>query len=134
MLDCITTNKTDFFREKHHFDYLRDTVLPQIARRASHGLRATIWSAACPPAPSIAITLQGRAESPGDVRILASDLDTTVLATAERHLRHRARPGAPRGHEARALPPRKRARATASFACGRKLQKRSITFCPTGST
>ncbi len=91
MLDCITTNKTDFFREKHHFDYLRDTVLPQIARRASHGglKRLRIWSAACSTGEepySIAITLQDAIGKAGgwDVRILASDLDTTVLATAER--------------------------------------------------
>jgi chemotaxis protein methyltransferase CheR len=91
MLDCITTNKTDFFREKHHFDYLRDTVLPQIARRSSHGglKRLRIWSAACSTGEepySIAITLQDAIGHGGgwDIRILASDLDTTVLATAEK--------------------------------------------------
>lgn len=91
MLDCITTNKTDFFREKHHFDYLRDTVLPQIARRSTHGglKRLRIWSAACSTGEepySIAITLRsvlGNAAG-WDIRILASDLDTTVLATAEK--------------------------------------------------
>lgn len=91
MLDCITTNKTDFFREKHHFDFLCDTVLPEIARRTRGGSkRLRIWSAACSTGEepySIAIALHdaiGNNLSGWDVRILASDIDTTVLATAEK--------------------------------------------------
>ena len=91
MLDCITTNKTDFFREKHHFDFLRDTVLPHAAQRTKGGVkRLRIWSAACSTGEepySIAITLLdaiGTHLAGWDVRILASDIDTTVLATAEK--------------------------------------------------
>lgn len=91
MLDCITTNKTDFFREKHHFDFLRDTVLPHVAQRTRGGVkRLRIWSAACSTGEepySIAITLLdaiGSALPSWDIRILASDIDTTVLATAEK--------------------------------------------------
>jgi chemotaxis protein methyltransferase CheR len=45
MIDAISTNKTDFFRESSHFDYLRDVFLPQWV--ASHPHRVlNIWSAA----------------------------------------------------------------------------------------
>ena len=40
MIDLITTNKTDFFRESTHFDYLTSTVLPEICRTKS--IRKTI--------------------------------------------------------------------------------------------
>src|SRR5690242_11762282 len=49
MINCITTNKTEFFRERHHFDWLRDELVPEYRRRAQrhghHKLR--IWSAGC---------------------------------------------------------------------------------------
>jgi chemotaxis protein methyltransferase CheR len=89
-INAITTNKTDFFREAHHFDYLRKVWVP--ARRAAAaptGQRTIrIWSAACSTGEepySIAITLLD-ALGPGaagwDVKILASDIDTDVLDRA----------------------------------------------------
>ena len=44
MIDALTTNKTSFFREPHHFDYLRDVVLPFIVADR-HAPR--LWSAGC---------------------------------------------------------------------------------------
>lgn len=89
-LNCLTTNKTDFFREPHHFDYLRQVVFPQIERQASRGgpRRVRIWSAGCSMGDepySIAMELL---DYPGfrrgwDIRILASDISTRVLKTAE---------------------------------------------------
>src|SRR2546429_525968 len=35
MVNCITTNKTDFFRENHHFQFLRDTVIPELRAQAT---------------------------------------------------------------------------------------------------
>lgn len=89
MINCITTNKTDFFRESHHFDYLRSTIIPQQKLKAANGgpRRLRIWSAGCSRGHepySLAITvLEALGASRGwDVRILASDIDTDVLDTA----------------------------------------------------
>ena len=46
MLSHLTTNFTRFFRENHHFDHLRDNVLPELLHRAKMGGRVRIWSAA----------------------------------------------------------------------------------------
>jgi chemotaxis protein methyltransferase CheR len=90
MINCITTNKTDFFRESHHFDYLRDKVFPQLRERAARGgpCRLRIWSAACSTGEepySLAMTVREQfGPPPGwDVQILASDIDTDVLTKAE---------------------------------------------------
>ncbi|MCC7423134.1 MAG: hypothetical protein IT428_22895 [Planctomycetaceae bacterium] len=87
MINCITTNKTEFFREPHHFDYLRQRLIPQMA---ANPVRRTlrIWSAGCSTGEepyTIAITvLEALGVSHDwDVRILASDIDTEVLAKAE---------------------------------------------------
>lgn len=45
LVDAITTNKTDFFREPAHFDYLCKTILPQIAASGQRHIK--VWSAAC---------------------------------------------------------------------------------------
>ena len=46
MLSHLTTNFTRFFRENHHFEHLRDEVLPGLIQRAKSGGRVRIWSAA----------------------------------------------------------------------------------------
>src|SRR5213594_631158 len=88
MVNALTSNKTDFFREAHHFTLLRTELLAR--RTAGPGpRRLRVWSAGCSSgeeAYSIAFTVL---ESlPGvidwDVRVLASDIDTDVLARAER--------------------------------------------------
>ena len=90
MINCITTNKTDFFRENHHFEFLRERVIPEARARAARGgpKRLRVWSAACSTGEepySIAVTLlDAFGEDRGwDIKILASDIDTQVLATAE---------------------------------------------------
>lgn len=45
MIDAISTNKTDFFRESSHFDYLKDVFLPQWVEKHPHKV-LNIWSAA----------------------------------------------------------------------------------------
>jgi len=46
LVDAITTNKTDFFRESKHFDFLRDHVVPVfLQNNAARSFR--VWSAAC---------------------------------------------------------------------------------------
>ena len=82
----ITTNKTSFFREAHHFEFLRTHVIPEARNRDERRLR--IWSAGCSSGEepySIAITVREALGSlhGWDVRILASDIDTEVLARAQ---------------------------------------------------
>lgn len=83
MLDCVSTNKTEFFREPQHFAFLRDHVLPNLAQDKV----VRIWSAACSTGEepySIAITLAEAIAAPFNwqCHILASDISTRVLATA----------------------------------------------------
>jgi chemotaxis protein methyltransferase CheR len=89
MINCVTTNKTDFYREPHHFRFLQQQVLPIVERRASSTRRLRIWSAGCSTGEepyTIALALAdalGPRLRDWDIRILASDIDTQVLATAE---------------------------------------------------
>lgn len=90
MVNSLTTNKTDFFREPHHFDFLRNVVFPEVKRRATLGKprRLRIWSAGCSMGDepyTIAMTILEHFGSlrGWDVRILASDINTEVLRTAE---------------------------------------------------
>lgn len=82
-INCITTNKTDFFREPHHFNFLRQLAT---AWRAEGKRRVRIWSAGCSTGEepySIAIALQEALPSPAvDLRIVATDIDTEVLTHA----------------------------------------------------
>ncbi len=88
-INCLTTNKTEFFRESHHFDFLREKLFPQLVQRAARGepKRLRIWSAACSTGQepyTLALTAREffRSMPDWDIRILASDIDTQVLQTA----------------------------------------------------
>jgi chemotaxis protein methyltransferase CheR len=91
MINCITTNKTDFLREPHHFEFLTQRAFPELVQRAGRGAprKLRIWSAASSRGHepySIAMTIREYApfEDGWDVRVLASDIDTSVLDAAER--------------------------------------------------
>jgi chemotaxis protein methyltransferase CheR len=86
--NAITTNLTSFFRESHHFDYLSEELLPAIAPGARASGRLRIWSSACSTGEepySIAMVLREKQDLLNglDAKILATDLDSNVLATAE---------------------------------------------------
>ncbi|NLR98940.1 protein-glutamate O-methyltransferase [Rhizobium sp. P38BS-XIX] len=87
MLSHLTTNFTRFFRENHHFDHLRDEVLPGLLARAKAGGRVRIWSAACSDGQepySIALTVLSLMPNVADFdfKILATDIDPKILGLA----------------------------------------------------
>lgn len=86
-INVITTNLTSFFRENHHFDFLLKRVLPEIKRKNFASKRMRIWSAGCSTGQepySIAITLRKLGiPSDWDIKVLATDLDSEVLAKAQ---------------------------------------------------
>lgn len=88
LISAITTNVTAFFREAHHFDLLRDRILPPLIDALPKGGRLRLWSAACSSgeeAYSMAATLHLACPDIArlDARILATDIDEQVLRRAE---------------------------------------------------
>lgn len=86
MINVVTTNKTDFFREPAHFEYLAKCALPRLAELQLRRQRTTIhaWSAGCSSgeeAYTLAMVLNEFTEKhcKADFSILATDVCTTVL-------------------------------------------------------
>ena len=80
-VNCLTTNLTSFFRESHHFDALID----DLKARAGKPLRIWCNAASTGEEPyTIAMTCAEALGASADVKIIASDIDTKVLATAAR--------------------------------------------------
>jgi len=96
MVNAITTNTTEFFRESYHFDFIRERLIPEVKTRIERhkGMRKLrIWSAASSTGEevyTIAITLLEVLGSQWDIRILGSDIDTNALAKAERGVYNRS--------------------------------------------
>ncbi len=95
MVDAVTTNKTDFFREPKHFEYLVQYLLPEWMEM--HGGRPRnkfrIWSAGCStgeePYTMAMVLSEVKAQWPGfDFSITATDICTTVLRTAIQGVYH----------------------------------------------
>jgi chemotaxis protein methyltransferase CheR len=86
LIDAVTTNKTDFFREPMHFQFLTEVLLPEAVRDHGHsGVR--IWSAACSIGAepyTIAMVLDDYARRVRHFRyeVVATDISTDVLRTA----------------------------------------------------
>ena len=90
-INSISTNHTKFFRESHHFDHMRShVILPFVQKAAQTGnRRLRIWSAGCssgeePYTIGVVLKREIRDLRGYDVRILATDIDTDVLAKAGR--------------------------------------------------
>ncbi len=99
LVNCITTNKTDFFREAHHFEYIQNHIVPEMIQKAGRfEIPSTlkIWHAGCSTGEepyTLAITLAEALRDHKDWQIsqLASDIDTDVLAHAEAGIYDRER-------------------------------------------
>lgn len=93
MMDAVTTNKTDFFREPGHFDYLFQHALPELITRDGSGITRPmmVWSAGCSTGEepyTLAMVLSEFAlRVPGlsfQFTVLATDISSRVLEAARR--------------------------------------------------
>jgi chemotaxis protein methyltransferase CheR len=90
-INSISTNHTKFFRESHHFDHLRsDVLIPFIQSvHKTKNNRFRIWSAGCSsgeePYTTAAVVHRELRHAPKlDLKILATDIDTDIVAKAQR--------------------------------------------------
>ena len=87
-VNAITTNLTSFFRENHHFEHLTSKVFPELIRKNAASRRIRIWSAGCSTGEepySIAICAKEHLPvGSWDIKLLATDLDTNVVAHGKR--------------------------------------------------
>jgi chemotaxis protein methyltransferase CheR len=89
LIDVVTTNKTDFFREPAHFNFLAEKALPDLTTRDGGGRPLLVWSAGCstgeePYTLAMVLSEYGLTHPGFRFRILATDISTDVLAKAER--------------------------------------------------
>ncbi len=87
MLDVVSTNKTDFFREPVHFDFMKDVILPEYVDSFPLNRPMKIWSAGCSSGEevyTIAMTVEDfKKNHPGlDYSILGTDISTDILNRA----------------------------------------------------
>lgn len=88
LLSLLTTNVTHFFREPHHFETLRNDVLPPLIEQARRGGRVRLWSAGCSNGQepySIAMTVLDLCPEAAklDFKILGTDIDPVVVRHAQ---------------------------------------------------
>ena len=87
MLDVVSTNKTDFFREPVHFEFIREHALPEYRHKFQRNRKMKIWSAGCSSGEepyTIAITMEEwKSENAGfDYSIVGTDISTDILKKA----------------------------------------------------
>ena len=94
-LNAITTNLTSFFRENHHFDYLKETIIPALRVRNKDTKKIRVWCTAASTGEepySIAMVFKESLLSTRewDIKILSTDIDSNVLATAHQGIYKKA--------------------------------------------
>ncbi|QWR78735.1 CheR family methyltransferase [Candidatus Magnetomonas plexicatena] len=91
-IDVVTTNKTDFFREPNHFEYLTSTALPTLIRTHGAGVRRKlmVWSAGCstgeePYTLTMVLDNYGLKQYNGvfSFTLIATDISSRVLEKAQ---------------------------------------------------
>lgn len=122
LLSVLTTNVTKFFREIHHFDVLKDEVMPDLVKRAQNGERVRIWSAGCSSGQEpYSIAMTALLCDPGiarhDFKILATDIDPGIV--------HKAREGIYRNDELEGVP-------TSYFRAADVVSARADALIPNG--
>jgi len=88
LIDVVTTNKTDFFREPRHFEFLIAKALPELTSRNASGRPLLIWSAGCssgeePYTLAMVLNEYALTHSGFRFRIMATDISTSVLKKAQ---------------------------------------------------
>lgn len=86
-VNLVTTNKTDFFREPKHFDYLVNTALPFLSPGPGKAWPFKLWCAGCssgeePYTLCMVLSEFGRQRTGFDFSIFATDISTRVLELA----------------------------------------------------
>ncbi|OFY84231.1 MAG: chemotaxis protein CheR [Bacteroidetes bacterium RIFCSPLOWO2_12_FULL_35_15] len=86
MIDVVSTNKTDFFRELAHFEYMNEVLLPSFTSQNSNEIK--IWSSACssgeePYTIAMVMSEYNLQHSPINFHILGTDISSAVLHKAE---------------------------------------------------
>jgi chemotaxis protein methyltransferase CheR len=87
LIDSVTTNKTDFFREPDHFDFLVSQALPSLDAQNGMTRRSLIWNAGCstgeePYTLAMVLSEYAQLHSGFHFSLLATDICTTVLDKA----------------------------------------------------
>ena len=89
MMNKLTTNYTYFLREKEHFDFFQNTILPYLVSTKKNKT-LSIWSAGCSSGEepyTISMYIKdflGSQASMWDTRVLATDISMNVLSTAQK--------------------------------------------------
>lgn len=86
--EALTTNDSSFFRDKHTFEHLRETILPKLVESRAHTKHLRLWSAACAAgqeAYSLAMLLDEMklVEKGWSIDIIATDFSSDLVARAE---------------------------------------------------
>lgn len=84
IINIMTTNKTDFFREMRHFDYIEEVLIPYWVKNKK--TEVLIWSAACSTGEepySLAMFMEEKLPKDISYKIIASDIDTNVISKAK---------------------------------------------------